>query len=97
MSRRSVRGVALFVMVLLMGAVGSPAVAAESPRLEGGWWTAVTAWVDQALGSVGLQPIFADSNCGIDPNGRPLPCAGAETDSSCAIDPDGRPRPCASL
>jgi hypothetical protein len=72
--------VALFVMVLLMG----------------GWWAAVAARLDQALVAAGLQPVFQESNCAIDPNGRPA-CAGAQVDSNCAIDPDGRPMHCASM
>lgn len=94
MSRRLTRGVALFVVVLLMGVVGSPAVAAEGPKLEGGWWSAFTARVDQALAAAGLQPLFAESNCAIDPNGSPV-CAGAEVDSNCGFDPNGRPASCA--
>jgi hypothetical protein len=73
--------VALFVMVLLMG----------------GWWAAVAAQVDQALVAAGLQPIFQESRCGFDPNGQPLPCAGAAVDSRCGFDPDGNSSPCASM
>jgi NADPH-dependent 2,4-dienoyl-CoA reductase/sulfur reductase-like enzyme len=96
MSRKTARGAALLAIVLLLGAVGSPAAAGEGPKLESGWWTAVAGWVDQALVAVGLQPVFEESNCGFDPNGRPLPCAGSEVDSRCAIDPDGQPV-CTSL
>lgn len=97
MSLRLRRGMALFAVVLLVA--GSPVLASEGSEVRGGWWASVGAWLDQALESVGLQPIFEESACGLDPNGRPIPCTGSEVqddDSACSIDPDGRPRPCPS-
>ena len=88
---------ALFALVLLVA--GSPVLASESPKVRGGWWASVGAWLDQALESIGLQPIFEESACGVDPDGQPKPCTGSEVqdDSACSIDPDGRPRPCPSV
>lgn len=96
MSLRLRRGMALFAVVLLLGMAGSPALASEGPGVRDGWWAKVGAWLDQALVSVGLRPVFEQSACSIDPNGRPIPCPGPETqsDSACGIDPNGRPRPC---
>lgn len=98
MSLRLRRGMALFAIVLL-AAAGSPLLASEGPEVRGGWWATVGAWLDQALEAVGLQPVFEHSACGLDPNGRPLPCPGPESqeDSACGVDPDGRPRPCPSV
>lgn len=97
MSLRLRRGLALCAVVLLVA--GSPVLASEAPQVRGGWWASVGAWLDQALESVGLQPIFEDSACGLDPDGRPKPCTGPEVqgDSACGLDPNGRPRPCPSV
>ncbi|HYN21129.1 MAG TPA: hypothetical protein VE078_09230 [Thermoanaerobaculia bacterium] len=95
MSQRLTRGTALFAVVLLLGALGSPVAASEGPEARAGWWVAVGAWVHQALESIGFQPIFEESACGIDPDGRPKPCPGSTTvqgDSACSIDPNGQPR-----
>ncbi len=97
MSGRLRRGMALFAVVLLLGAVGTPVFASEGPEVRGGWWAMVGAWLDGALEAVGLQPVFEESACGIDPNGKPIPCPGPEIqggDSACGIDPNGKPRPC---
>lgn len=98
MSRRLKGGMALFAVMLLLGAAGSPALASEGrPEVRGGWWMSVGALLDRALEAVGLQPIFEESACGADPNGRAQPCGGSETiqeDSACGLDPNGRPRPC---
>lgn len=96
MSLRLRRGIALFAVLLLVGAAGSPVLASEGPNVRGGWWASVGAWLDRALESVGLRPVFEQSACGIDPDGRPRPCPGPESqgDSACGLDPDGRPRPC---
>jgi hypothetical protein len=90
------RGMALIAVVLLLGAVGSPVLASEGPEVRGGWWASVGAWLDRALESAGFRPVFERSACGVDPNGRPLPCPGPEIqgDSACGVDPNGRPRPC---
>lgn len=87
------RGLALFAVVLLLG---SPVLASETREVRGGWWASVGAWLDHALESLGLQPIFAESACSIDPDGNPRPCPGpeAQSDSACGVDPDGRPKPC---
>jgi hypothetical protein len=85
---------ALFVVVLLVGAAGSPVLASEGAEVRGSWWERVGAWLGRALESVGLQPIFEESACELDPNGR---CPGSgpiQTDSACSIDPNGQPRPC---
>lgn len=97
MSLRLRRGALLVAVVLL--AAGSPLLASEGPEVRGGWWASVGAWLDQVLEAVGLQPFFEQSACGIDPNGRPIPCPGpeAQDDSACGIDPNGRPRPCPSV
>lgn len=99
MSGRLRRGVLLFAVVLLLGAAGSPLLASEGPDVRGGWWASVGAWLDRALEAVGLQPVFEQSACGVDPNGRPLPCPGPEVqnESACGLDPNGRPRPCPSV
>ena len=100
MSLRLRRGIALFAVVLLVGAAGSPVLASEGPEVRGGWWATVGAWLDQALEAVGLQPVFESSACGIDPNGRPIICPESQTlegDSACGIDPNGKPRPCPSV
>jgi hypothetical protein len=94
MSQRLTRGTALFAVMLLMGALASPVAASEDSAVRASWWAAVGAWVDQALESIGFQPIFEESACGIDPNGNPRPCPGStlQTDSACSIDPNGQPR-----
>ena len=99
MSGRLRRGVLLFAVVLLLGAAGSPLLASEGPEVHGGWWASVGAWLDRALEAVGLQPVFEQSACGLDPNGRPLPCPGPEVqdESACGLDPNGRPRPCPTV
>lgn len=96
MSLRLRRGVALFAVVLLLGLVGSPVLASEGREVREGWWASMGAWLNQALVSVGLRPIFEQSACGFDPNGKPIPCPGPEIqdDSACALDPNGKPRPC---
>jgi hypothetical protein len=96
MSLRLRRGTALFAVLLLVGAMGAPVFASEGREVHGGWWAMMGAWLDQALGVVGFQPIFEESACGIDPNGRPIPCPGSEIqgDSACGLDPNGRPLPC---
>lgn len=97
MSARLRRGVLLFAVVLLLGSAGSPLFASEGPEVRGGWWASVGAWLDRALEAVGLQPVFEQSACGIDPDGRPTPCPESPTlqgDSACGLDPDGQPRPC---
>jgi hypothetical protein len=89
----------LLAVVLLVGAAGSPVFASEGKEVRG-WWTTVGAWLDQALGAIGLQPVFEDSACGLDPNGRPIICPESQTledDSACGLDPNGRPRPCPSV
>jgi hypothetical protein len=90
---------ALFAVVLLVGAVGSPVLASAGPEVRGGWWMSVGAWLDRALEAVGLQPIFEKSACGFDPNGKPIPCPGPEiqNDSACGFDPNGKPRPCTNV
>ena len=99
MSGRLRRGVLLFAVVLLLGLAGSPLFASEGPEVLGGWWASVGAWLDRALEAVGLQPVFEQSACGLDPNGRPLPCPGPEVqdESACGLDPNGRPRPCPTV
>jgi hypothetical protein len=100
MSERLRRGMALFVVVVLVGAVGSPVLASEGPEVREGWWMSVGTWLDRALETVGLQPIFEESACSIDPNGKPVPCPGPEIiqdESACSIDPNGRPRPCPNI
>jgi hypothetical protein len=100
MSLRSRRGTALFAVLLLVGAMGTPVFASEGPEVRGGWWAMMGDWLDQALGAVGLQPVFEGSACGVDPNGRPIICPESQTfdgDSACGVDPDGRPRPCPSV
>lgn len=100
MSLRLRRGTALVAVLLLVGAMGAPAFASEGREVRGGWWAAVGTWLDQALEAVGFQPIFEESACGLDPNGRPLICPGPQTldgDSACGLDPNGRPRPCPSV
>lgn len=100
MSGRLRRGVLLFAVVLLLGLAGSPLFASEGPEVRGGWWASVGAWLDRALEAVGLQPVFEESRCGIDPNGKPIPCPEPEAqgDSACGgSDLDGQPRPCLSL
>jgi hypothetical protein len=86
----------LFAVVLLMAA---PLLASEGPEVRGGWWASVGAWLDQALEAVGLQPVFEQSACGVDPDGKPIRCPEPEVqgDSACGVDPDGRPRPCPSV
>jgi len=93
------RGMALIAVVLLVGAVGSPVLASEGPDVRGGWWASVGAWLDRALESVGFRPVFEGSACGVDPNGRPLPCPGPEIqgESACGVDPNGRPHPCPNV
>jgi hypothetical protein len=94
MSLRLRRGTALFAVLLLVGAMGAPVFASEGREVRGGWWATVGAWLDQALGAVGFQPIFEESGCGIDPDGKPRPCPGSEivrNDSVCSIDSNGRP------
>jgi len=100
MSLRLRRGLALFAVVLLVGAMGSPVLASDGHEVRGGWWATVGAWLDQALELVGLQPVFEESACGVDPNGRPIICPESQTlegDSACGVDPNGRPRPCPSV
>lgn len=100
MSRRLKRGMALFAVLLLVGAAGSPVLASAGPEVRGGFWMSMGAWLDRALESVGLQPIFEKSQCGIGPSGQSIPCPGPSTvqdDSACTIDPDGKPRPCPSI
>ncbi len=99
MSRRLRRGMVLFAVLLLVAAVGSPVLASEGPDVRGGWWMSVGTWLDRALEAVGFQPIFEESACGLDPDGRPRPCPGPEIqgDSACGLDPDGRPRPCPNV
>lgn len=97
MSGRLRRGVGLLAVVLLLGVIGTPVFASEGPAVRGGWWASVGAWLDRALEAVGFQAVFEGSACGIDPNGRPIPCPGPEIqggDSACGIDPNGKPRPC---
>ncbi len=72
------RGMALIAVVLLLGAVGSPVFASEGPEVRGGWWASVGAWLDRALEVVGFQPVFEGSRCGVDPNGKPIPCPEPE-------------------
>lgn len=99
MSLRLRRGVVLVAVLLLVGAAGSPVLASEGREVRGGWWATVGAWLDQALEAIGLQPVFEESRCGVDPNGQPIPCTGSENqgDSVCGFDPDGRSRPCAEI
>lgn len=96
MSLRLRRGVAVLAVALLMAAAASPVLASDGPEPRGGWWASVGAWLNQALVSVGLQPVFEQSACGVDPDGKPRPCPGPEAqgESACGVDPDGRPRPC---
>lgn len=91
------RGMTLIAVVLLVGAVGSPVLASEGPDARGGWLASVSAWLDQALESVGFQPIFEGSACGVDPNGKSIPCSSSteiQADTACGVDPNGQPRTC---
>lgn len=99
MSGRLRRGMALFAVALLVGALGTPVFASEGPEVRGGWWASVGAWLDRSLEAVGFQPIFEQSRCGVDPNGKPIPCPEPEVqgDSTCGTDPAGGPRPCPSV
>ena len=64
MSLRLRRGIALFAVLLLLGAAGLPVLASEGPGMRGDWWARVGAWLDQRLESVGLRPVFEQSACG---------------------------------
>jgi hypothetical protein len=72
------RGIALLAVLLLVGAMGSPVLASEGPEVRGGWWMSVGTWLDRALETVGFQPVFEESRCGLDPNGQPISCPGPE-------------------
>lgn len=99
MSQRLTRGTTLFFVLLLAGSL--VVAGSEGPEVQADWWGSVRVWVDQALESIGFQPIFEESACGYDPNGNPRPCSGSTTavqgDSACGLDPDGRPRPCPEI